>query len=70
MRGPARQVDREETEMIEVLLNALVLALCVGVAGLMLGLATVRVDNLATIIRDGMLAMLLLFGAVLWEVRK
>lgn len=34
MRGPTRQVDKEETEMIEVLLNALVLALCVGVVWL------------------------------------
>ena len=44
--------------------------LALGVAGLMLGLATVCGDNLATIIRDGMLAVLLLFGAVLWEVHK
>lgn len=46
------------------------LTIALGVAGLMLGLATVCGDNLATIIRDGMLAVLLLFGAVLWEVHK
>lgn len=46
------------------------LTIALGVAGLMLGLGSAFGDDLVAVLRLGTLSTLLLFGAVLWEVKR